>query len=152
MLKKIGIICFCIINLYSCSNENLNNINAKNNTEIKQNITEIKNNLVSVWVSDFKLEIDKKESILIDLRTYWEVTKGVIKWWAINIDYYASDFKEKLDKLDKNKKYLIYCRSWARSWRALNLMKTLWFKNVLNLSNWINSWIKSDWEIVNFEN
>ena len=152
MLKKIGIICFCIINLYACSNENSNNINAKNNTEIKQSITEIKNNLVSVWVSDFKLEIDKKESILIDLRTYWEVRKWVIKWWAINIDYYASDFKEKLDKLDKNQKYLIYCRSWARSWRALNLMKTLWFKNVLNLSNWINSWIKSDWKIVNFEN
>ena len=152
MLKKIGIICFCIINLYACSNENSNNINTKNNTEIKQSITEIKNNLVSVWVSDFKLEIDKKESILIDLRTYWEVIKGVIKWWALNIDYYASDFKEKLDKLDKNKKYLIYCRSWVRSWRALNLMKTLWFKNVLNLSNWINSWIKSDWKIVNFEN
>ena len=145
MFKKIGIISFLVISLSACSDE------ISNNTVIEQNIAEINSNLYSVSVSNFKLEIDKKESILVDLRTSSEVAKWVIKWWAINIDFYSGDFKEKLNILDKNKKYLIYCRSWARSGRALGLMETLWFTNVINLSGWINSWINSDWKIVDFK-
>jgi hypothetical protein len=30
-------------------------------------------------------------------------------------------------------------------------METLWFTNVINLSGWINSWINSDWKIVDFK-
>jgi hypothetical protein len=69
MFKKIGIISFLVISLSACSDE------ISNNTVIEQNIAEINSNLYSVSVSNFKLEIDKKESILVDLRTSSEVTK-----------------------------------------------------------------------------
>jgi len=150
-MKKIIILAFLIFTLSSCWEENLSNYNSKNTTIVEQNITQEKSNLISVWIDDFKKEIEKQDSVLIDLRTDPEVAEWVIKWWAIKIDYYASDFKDKLNWLDKDKKYLIYCRSWARSWRTLDLMENLWFKNVTNLSGWISNWTRKWWNIVDFE-
>jgi hypothetical protein len=69
MLKKIGIISLLIISLSACSDE------IPNTTVVEQNITEINNNLSSVFIPNFKLEIEKKESILIDLRTSSEVAE-----------------------------------------------------------------------------
>jgi rhodanese-related sulfurtransferase len=153
-LKKIIILSLLIWTLVSCSDNIDNNQNIPVSPQAVQEAKKdlwVISNLKTVSVAVFKNEIEKNDWILVDLRTPWEIAQGVIEWWAINIDFYSSNFKEEINKLDKNKKYLIYCRSWARSWKALNLMKELWFKNVLNLSWWIGSWANSAWEIVNFE-
>jgi len=42
--------------------------------------------------------------------------------------------------LNKNKIYLIYCRSGRRSENALNMMKELDFREVYNMLGGINSW------------
>jgi len=102
-------------------------------------------NLHSVWVSDFKNELEKNDWVILDIRTIWELKQTWIISWANHMDFYKSNFKDKLGSLDKNEKYLIYCRSWNRSWNALNTMKELWFTNVVELDWWINSWITS-WE------
>lgn len=68
-------------------------------------------------------EISKKENVvLIDIRTPEEFKEGHIAG-ALNIDYYESDFSENVFKLDKNKEYIIYCRSGRRSNNAYPLFE-----------------------------
>ena len=147
-MKKIIIIVFIALVLSSCQ-KNLENV--KNNT-FKNNIEQKEvSNLKTVWVVDFKKELEKGDWVLIDLRTPAEVAEGVIPWVKLNLDYYSKDFLDKLKTLDKNKKYLIYCHSWHRSWKTFGIMKKLWFKNVVNLRYWINSWIQSWKKLETFE-
>ncbi len=139
-MKKILILIFLVWLLSSCWNTNLvNNIN--NNKNIIE--SKVINNLKTVWPSEFKKELAKNDWVLIDLRTFEEVSNWVIPWVKLNLDYYSTNFKEELNSLDKNKKYLIYCRSGHRSGNTFELMKKLWFKNVINLNWWINNWIKN---------
>jgi len=59
---------------------------------------------------------------------------------AVNLDYYSDTFRNDLEKLDKNKTYLIYCRSGSRSGNALNIMKELDFREVYNMLGGIIKW------------
>lgn len=77
--------------------------------------------------------------VLIDIRTPEEFMSGYIES-AININYHDSDFVEKLDKLDKGKTYLIYCRTGRRSSDAINVMKRLQFQEVYRILGDIVRW------------
>jgi len=59
---------------------------------------------------------------------------------AINLDYYSETFRNELNQLDKNKTYLIYCRSGSRSGRALDIMTELNFREVYNMLGGIIDW------------
>lgn len=139
-IKKIFIFTLLIWILISCSDniDTTNQIVKNTQVNVKQNIE--KSNLKSVWVLEFKKEIEKNDWILIDLRTPEEVEKWVIPWTKLNLDYYSFNFKEELKFLDKSKKYLIYCKKWKKSWETLLLMKKLWFRDIINLKWWIISW------------
>jgi rhodanese-related sulfurtransferase len=78
--------------------------------------------------------------IVVDVRTEGEFTNQVKLINAINIDYNAPDFKEQLQKLDKNNTYLVYCRSGARSNAAMEIMKTSGFMFLYHLEGGILSW------------
>mgnify|MGYP001152136798 CR=1 FL=1 len=56
----------------------------------------------------------RKNFVIIDVRTPEEYVNGHIEN-AINLDYYSITFEDGLNKLNKNKTYLIYCRSGRRS-------------------------------------
>lgn len=102
----------------------------------------------TLWVIEFKKELEMWDKILIDIRTKEEIdTLGLIWKNALNLDIYKSDFSSKLDTLDKSKKYLIYCRSGNRTKSALNIMKEKWFIYVKDLNGGITSWI-NNWEKV----
>ena len=77
--------------------------------------------------------------IILDVRTAEEFTDEHIEN-ATNTDFYADTFRNELDNLDKNKTYLIYCRSGSRSGKALNIMAELKFKKVYNVSDGIIAW------------
>jgi rhodanese-related sulfurtransferase len=77
--------------------------------------------------------------VLIDIRTPEEFLSGYIEG-ATNINYHDSDFVEKLDKLDKSKTYLIYCRTGRRSSDAINVMKRLKFQEVYRILGDIVRW------------
>ncbi|MCD6120793.1 MAG: rhodanese-like domain-containing protein [Spirochaetales bacterium] len=95
--------------------------------------------------SAFKLISANKNNnfIIIDVRTPAEYAEGHIKNSRL-INFYSLDFKTKLDKLDKNKKYLVYCRSGSRSDQAVQIMKELNFKKIYNLSGGIIAWKNSE--------
>jgi rhodanese-related sulfurtransferase len=134
---NLSLVVLILIFLSSCVNNKVENINEATNVEDSK----INQVIKRVWLDEFKSELSKNDYILIDLRTSGELIDTWIISWAIQIDFYASDFKLQLDSLDKDKKYLMYCRSWSRSGQTLSIMKTLGFTNVVELEWWINMWL-----------
>ena len=77
--------------------------------------------------------------VIIDVRTPEEYAGGHIEK-AINLDYYSETFADGLDQLDKEKTYLIYCRTDHRSGEALDMMAELGFREVYNMLGGIVQW------------
>jgi len=77
--------------------------------------------------------------VILDVRTPAEFGQGHIKN-AINIDFYANTFRSQLEKLDKQKMYLVYCRSGNRSGKTLPLLKQLDFQHAYNMQGGIGQW------------
>lgn len=88
---------------------------------------------------NFKKIEKSGDAIILDVRTKAEFNAGNIKN-AINIDVTDISFATKINELDKSKKYLVYCRSGARSLRACSAMCDAGFKEVFNLSNGFMGW------------
>jgi rhodanese-related sulfurtransferase len=82
--------------------------------------------------------IKEPNMTIVDIRTPEEYASGHIDK-AINIDFYASDFKDQLEKLNKSEAYSIYCRSGSRSGKALGIMKDLGFTDVADLQGGYSS-------------
>ena len=77
--------------------------------------------------------------VIIDVRTPKEFAEERIEN-AINVDFYSETFTDELNNLDKNKTYLIYCRSGRRSRNALDIMEELTFREAYNMSGGIIEW------------
>lgn len=80
-----------------------------------------------------------KDYILLDCRTPEEVNNVSIEG-NTNIDYHAPDYKQQLDKLNKNKTVYIYCRSGNRSHKSAVMMQEMHFKKVVDLDGGITAW------------
>jgi len=80
-----------------------------------------------------------QDFVIVDIRTPEEYNSGYIEG-AINLDFYSQTFKEELENLDKDKTYLIYCRSGRRSGLALSTMKKLGFNEAYNMLGGIIQW------------
>ncbi|MBZ4683287.1 MAG: hypothetical protein PWP46_658 [Fusobacteriaceae bacterium] len=85
----------------------------------------------NINVKTFSNLVKTGEYIVLDVRTPEEYNNGHVAN-SINIDFYSNKFVENIKKLDRNKKYILYCRSGNRSGRTMYLMKELEF----------NRWIK----------
>lgn len=91
--------------------------------------------------------VNNPDFVIIDIRTPQEFKAGHIPN-AINIDYYSPAFKQELDKLDKSKTYLIYCRTGHRSGNTMPIMKELGFQNVYELGGGITAWVAKGYPVV----
>jgi rhodanese-related sulfurtransferase len=80
--------------------------------------------------------------VILDIRTPEEFRDGHIEG-AVNVDFRSEKFGTEIDRFDKNKTYLVYCRTGNRSHDALNLMGPLGFRSIVRLAGDINGW-KSD--------
>jgi len=92
--------------------------------------------------------IGSERPVVIDIRTAEEHAAGYIAATSLTMDYYAPDFRDKLSRLDKNAKYLIYCRSGKRSGAALLIMKELGFAEAHDVAGGINAWIAAGLPVV----
>lgn len=70
---------------------------------------------------------------LIDARTPEEFAQGHVSG-ATNIDVTSGDFVQRVQQLDKNRAYGVYCQSGRRSSTAADYMKALGFADVTDLS------------------
>lgn len=105
---------------------------------------------------DFALLIEQispadSNFVLIDIRTKVEYNSGHIPG-AIQMDFYAQDFPQQLDKLAREKVYLIYCRSGNRTGHALRLMQKMNFQQVIDLQDGVISWQNSGRKLVKLSN
>ncbi|MBI2860027.1 MAG: rhodanese-like domain-containing protein [Chloroflexi bacterium] len=82
---------------------------------------------------------NNNDFVVLDVRTPEEFNSGRLSG-AVNIDFYSSTFADELDRLDKDKVYLVYCRTGQRSAKAVNLMKELGFTRVYNMLGGIVQW------------
>lgn len=111
----------------------INTVKSETQTQIIENITPEE---TYILIQGNK---DNLNFVILDVRTPEEFLGEHIEN-AVNLDYYSDTFRNDLDKLDKNKTYLIYCRSGSRSEKALNIMKELDFREVYNMSGGIIKW------------
>ena len=85
--------------------------------------------------------------VVLDIRTP-EESNEVRLDGAINVDYYATDFADQLDTLDKNNPYVMYCRSGNRSSDAVETMKDLGFTEVYEIDGGIVNWYEAGFPVV----
>lgn len=111
---------------------------ANNNKIISKKTVEKTGIFKNISAEEMKKIISEREVIILDIRTLEEFRQGHIKE-AINIDFYSKNFENDLDKLDKTKTYIIYCRSGNRSGTALKTMEKLKFVEVYNVLGGIGS-------------
>ncbi len=78
---------------------------------------------------------------LVDVRTPKEYNEGHIGN-AINIDFNAPDFEANIQKLNKNKRVYIYCRTGNRSVKASEKMRALGFRKLYVLPVGMEGWKK----------
>jgi len=96
----------------------------------------------NVNVAEFKKTMDAlPDEVVVDLRTPEEIEKGKIPG-AIAIDFYGDNFKSELQKLDRNKPYLLYCAGGGRSGQTVEVMEKMGFKNIYNLETGFKGWVK----------
>lgn len=86
-----------------------------------------------------KMIKENHDAVLLDVRTEAENSSVRIPKSKL-IDIYKQDFISKVEKLDRNSTYLIYCHSGIRSNAALKKMKEMGFENVFHLKTGISGW------------
>ena len=94
----------------------------------------------SLEQQQFKKLMKKKNTYVVDVRTPEEYKSGFIGN-AVNYDVMDSvAFINTISSLDKNKKYLLYCKSGRRSGKALVMMKNIGFRKVHHLKGGVSEW------------
>jgi phage shock protein E len=83
--------------------------------------------------------LDDPDALVLDIRTGPEVAQAHLPG-AVQLDYYAADFPQRLGELDRDVPVLLYCRSGQRSADAAALMQQLGFRDVIDVQGGIIAW------------
>jgi len=87
----------------------------------------------NISVKDIPAIHNSKPTVkFLDVRTPEEVSGGMING-AIKIDFNGKDFNTKLNALDKNESYIVYCKSGGRSSKTADMMQQMGFSSIYNL-------------------
>lgn len=89
---------------------------------------------------DAEQKIKRDEFAVIDVRAPEEYAESCIAG-SLSMDISSPDFSAKLQNLDKNREYLVYCRSGGRSNIARQFMEKSGFQNVYNLVGGLTAWV-----------
>lgn len=92
----------------------------------------IKREIKEIYFGDININ----DFFIIDVRSKKEYQEGHING-AINIPLFS--IKKNIDKINKDKKILVYCQSGTRSQKALVILKELGFENVYNLKGGLDN-------------
>lgn len=104
-------------------------------------------NLLIMDPSEFKEYIQGASVALLDVRSPQEYASGHISG-ALNMNMYSSSFMEEVKKLDRVRKYALYCQSGGRSSMALKFMQSLGFVDVVHMDGGISAWESSNFPII----
>ncbi len=94
----------------------------------------------NITVPQFKEKMTEDNTVIIDVRSPEELREGSIDGHVM-INIKNPQVVTEIDELDRDKTYLIYCRSGVRSANACQYMTTtLGFTDVYNLIGGIKAW------------
>lgn len=93
------------------------------------------------------LDEDPADLVVLDIRTPEEFAEGHLAG-AVNIDFYAADFRQQIQALGRDAPYVLYCRSGNRSSQARQLMADLGFTNVVDVDGGIVAWQQAGLPVV----
>ena len=110
----------------------------------EQNITALSPKEASNLIEKHKGDSD---FVILDIRTPGEYQSGHLQN-AFTIDFYSKSFADEIGRLDKEKSYLVYCRSGNRSARSMDLFKKLQFQKIYHLSSGIKGWMSEGLPLV----
>jgi phage shock protein E len=105
------------------------------------------NGFASIGVEEFAKLASDTNNVILDVRTPQEFEAGHLTN-AVNIDFNAPDFLERIKALDKSKTYLVHCASGGRSARACGKLAQVDFPRLYNLAGGIHAWIKAGEPVV----
>jgi len=115
-----------LLSLVACKNTHTEN--TKNGVSVTQITVDTLNKMSS-----------EGNVVVIDVRTPEECAEGYLKGADKFIDYKNSTFEKQIDALDKQKTYIVYCRSGNRSSKALSKMREKGFTNLYELEGGISA-------------
>ncbi len=98
-----------------------------------------KDSIQVLSLKKIKKMMSKKKNMLVDVRTPEEVSEGQIAG-ALNINFLGENFATEIQNLNKNKTYLLYCRSGSRTRKAADQMQKAGFKKVYMLEGGLTAW------------
>lgn len=84
---------------------------------------------------------------VLDVRSKLDFKEGHLEN-AVNFYFYSLKFESNLEKLDKNKTWLVHCRDGERSSKTLELMKAAGFSDVIDLKEGMMGWQKAGLPVV----
>ena len=86
--------------------------------------------------------IGNQDFVILDVRPVSEYTSRHIPG-AIDINYESTNFKKDINKLIKEKQYLVYCATGINGAAATQMMLGVGFKNVQNISGGYAAWAQA---------
>ncbi len=98
-----------------------------------------KDSINVISIAEFEKISYKKRNKVIDVRTPEEVAEGQLAG-SMNINFLGENFSQQIEALNKNKAYLLYCRSGARTRKAADQMQKAGFKKIYMLEGGITAW------------
>ena len=117
MMKNTFLVLFLLLVNLGCAQNN-----SKHITKVSQN--------------------DIKEGILVDVRTPEEFEMGHLEN-ALNINWFDADFAKRFNGIDKDKTIYVYCKKGGRSAKAQDKLRSMGFKNVIDLEGGYDAWLES---------
>lgn len=90
---------------------------------------------------------NRPEISILDIRPHIDFKKEHVPG-ADNLDYNGHHFQAKVEKLDKNKEYIIYCKSGVRGGYFMEKMKESGFKGAYNILGGFVAWKVSNLPLV----
>lgn len=95
--------------------------------------------IIDLEPAAFKAKMAEANTIVLDVRTPAEIAAGKIEG-AFDLNIQDPSFKAEVEKLDKAKTYLVYCKKGGRSSRACSIFKEAGFEKVYNLKDGYDGW------------
>jgi len=90
---------------------------------------------------------DHPDFMILDLRTPKEYAEGHIEG-ALNLDFKNECFTGSLETMDRDKTYLIHCRTVNKANKTMEIMKELGFKTVYLMDSGFKAWKENDRPII----
>lgn len=83
---------------------------------------------------------------ILDVRTPAEFARGHLEN-AENIDFYAPDFRSRLEPLDRDRPYVVYCKGGLRGAKAMEILRQAGFARVYNISGGYDRWVAAGFPV-----